>query len=190
MPHLLRPPHSLNTYGSTFMTDAVVEKDAGNIPGTAPDKRRKLLIVGGIVAAVALCAVGAYYFLKPKSATEDVKPVAGQAAPKATQKLWLYLPMDTFTVNLRDAEQERFLQATINLEIADSATVEAIKLQMPSIRNRVLLLLSSKTSEDLMPREGKEKLSAEIATELRKSLEGATASKGVEQVLFSHFVIQ
>jgi flagellar protein FliL len=61
---------------------------------------------------------------------------------------------------------------------------------MPTIRNRVLLLLSSKAVEELVTREGKEKLAAEIAAEVRKSLDGPEPTKGLEQVLFSHFVIQ
>lgn len=150
-----------------------------------PAKSRKLLIIVVIVAIVVLGGGAAYYFLSRKPAADGAK-IAEKSVPRQP----MYLPMDTFTVNLRDADQERFLQVTINLELADAATVDALKVQLPSIRSRLLLLLSSKTSEDLLPREGKEKLSAEIAVELRKSLESATASKGVEQVLFSHFVIQ
>ena len=172
------------------MSEAVAAKDSAGSPGPVPGKSRKMLMVGVAVAVLAIGGGGAYYFLKPKPAADDAKGADGHGAAKAPSKHLLYLPMDTYTVNLRDSEQERYLQATINLEVADSATVESIKLQMPSIRNRVLLLLSSKTSQELMTREGKETLSAEIAAELRKSLEGASATKGVEQVLFSHFVIQ
>lgn len=172
------------------MSEAVAAKDSAGSPGPVPGKSRKMLMVGVAVAVLAIGGGGAYYFLKPKPAADDAKGADGHGATKAASKHLLYLPMDTYTVNLRDSEQERYLQATINLEVADSATVESIKLQMPSIRNRVLLLLSSKTSQELMTREGKETLSAEIAAELRKSLDGASATKGVEQVLFSHFVIQ
>lgn len=150
-----------------------------------PAKSRKVRIIGVIVAIAVLGGGAAYYFLSRKPPADDRK-----TAQKVVHKIPVYLPMDTFTVNLRDADQERFLQVTINLELADTATVDALKVQLPSVRSRLLLLLSSKTSEDLLPREGKEKLSAEIALELRRSLEGTTASKGLEQVLFSHFVIQ
>jgi len=148
-------------------------------------KSRKLLIIGVIVSIAVLGSGAAYYLASRKPPTDD-----GKTVEKAVHKHPVYLPMDTFTVNLHDADQERFLQVTINLELTDTATVEALKVQMPSIRSRLLLLLSSKTAADLLPREGKEKLSAEIAVELRKSLVSATVSKGLEQVLFSHFVIQ
>ncbi|MEQ1515224.1 MAG: flagellar basal body-associated protein FliL [Usitatibacteraceae bacterium] len=171
------------------MSDAAAAK--GPAPSeAAPGKSRKMLFAGAAVAILALGGGGAYYFLKPKPVADDGKGADAHAAAPAAAKHVVYLPMDTFTVNLRDPEQERYLQSTINLELADTATADALKLQMPSVRNRVLLLLSSKTSQELMTREGKELLSAEIAAELRKTLGGNSPTKGVEQVLFSHFVIQ
>lgn len=155
--------------------------------GTAvKPKGKKMLVI--IIAAVVLLGgggAGAYFMLRKPHAEESKA-----AAEKPVHKKMVYLPMDTFTVNLRDADQERFLQVTINLELADNLVAEALKQQMPAVRNHVLLLLSNKTSADLQPREGKEKLANEIADEMRKSLEGTTPTKGVEQVLFSHLVIQ
>jgi flagellar protein FliL len=151
----------------------------------AAGKSRKLLFAGIAVAVLALAGGAAYYFLSHKAPADDTK-----VAEKTPKKHPVYMPLDTFTVNLHDAENEHFLQTIINLELADAATMDALKQQMPSVRNRILLLLSGKTSQDLMPREGKEKLAVEIATELRKTLEGAGPNKGLEQVLFSHFVIQ
>jgi len=153
--------------------------------GAAKPKSKKMLII--IAAAVSLAGGGAgAYFMTQKSKPAESKAAADKPLPKPMT----YLPMDTFTINLRDTDQERFLQVTINLEVADATVADALKQQMPSLRNRVLLLLSSKTAADLQPREGKEKLASEIAEELRKSLDGTTPTKGVEQVLFSHLVIQ
>jgi flagellar protein FliL len=170
------------------MSTAVAAKGPEGEPDSKKGKSKKL-----IIAAAAIFALGggggAYYFLKPKPVTDDAK--SGDAhAVKAAPKQLVYLPMETFTVNLRDADKEHFLQVIISLEVADTSIVESIKQQMPSMRNRVLMLLSSKGSEDILPREGKELLAAEIAAELRKTLGGAGPNKGLEQVLFTHFVIQ
>ena len=146
----------------------------------------KLLIPAAIGAVLALGGAGGGYFYARKAPDH----VAPSVPDKVVRKVMVYLPMETFTVNLRDGDQERYLQATINLEVAEAKIADSLKEQMPSIRNRVLLLLSSKGAEDLMKREGKEKLATEIAEELRKTLEGTSPSKGLEQVLFSHFVIQ
>jgi flagellar FliL protein len=150
----------------------------------AAGKSRKMLIIGVVVLVVALGG-GGYYFMSHKNVAEGAK-----AAEKAPPKQLQYLPLDTFTVNLNDEGQERYLQISINLELIDLATAEAIKRQMPSVRNKILLQLSSKSAENLLSREGKEKLASELAEEMRKSLEGASPNKGLEQVLFSQFVIQ
>ena len=149
-----------------------------------PAKSKKLLIIGAITALLLCCGGAAYFFLH-KSHADEAKP-----AEAAAHKQPVYLPLETFTVNLRDADQERFLQVIINLEVTDNAVVDAFKKQMPAVRSHILLLLTSKTSAELVPREGKEKLSAEIATDLRALLEGPDAGKGLGQVLFTHFVIQ
>jgi flagellar protein FliL len=164
-------------------------------------KGKLLLIVGGVVAALLLGGAAAYFVFGNKPQAEEVAKggkagakgeakAAEKADPHGAAKKLVYAPMDTFTVNLHDADREHFLQTTINLEVVDASTAEIIKQQMPAIRNRVLLLLSSKGVEELTTREGKEKLATEIAVEVRKSLDGAGETKGLEQVLFSHFVIQ
>ncbi len=150
----------------------------------AAGKSRKMLMIGAAVLVLAIGG-GGYYFMSHKNAAESPK-----AAEKAPPKQLQYLPLDTFTVNLNDTGQERYLQVTINLELIDAATAEALKRQMPSLRNKVLLHLSSKAADELLSREGKEKLATELADEMRKSLEGTSPTKGLEQVLFSQFVIQ
>lgn len=164
----------------------------------APKKsKRKLMLIAGATAVLVVAGAATFFLLGNKPAPEEpakdgkaaAKPAVKASAPGVPKKL-LYAPMETFTVNLRAADSEHFLQTIINLEVADAPTAETIKQQMPAIRNRVLLLLSSKAVDELVTREGKEKLATEIAAEVRKSLDGPGPTKGLEQVLFSHFVIQ
>jgi len=144
----------------------------------------KLFAIIGIVVALLLGGGGTWFFMGKKAAPEHADE------HKAPAKKSTFTPMETFTVNLRGNDQERFLQTTVTLETSDKQAEDAIKAQMPAIRNRVLLLLSSKDANELLTREGKEKLAAEIATEVRKNLDGPAPTRGLEQVLFSHFVIQ
>jgi flagellar FliL protein len=61
---------------------------------------------------------------------------------------------------------------------------------MPEIRNRILLLLTSKTAADLSPLSGKQQLSGEIIDEIRKTLDSEMLREEVMDVLFTSFVIQ
>jgi flagellar FliL protein len=201
----LQPKKSKSRIMPQDATEAVSDSD----PQPEKGKNRKLLTIGAIATLLALGSSGAIYFYAHQPAADDnsaagkvsLKPaekVSPKPVEKAPQKIvekvprkpMIYVPMETFTVNLRNSVQERYLQVTMNLEVADNAAAESLKDQMPSIRNRVLLMLSSKEAEDLMTREGKEKLSAEVAAELRKLLDGTSPGKGLEQVLFSQFAIQ
>ncbi|MBS0609399.1 MAG: flagellar basal body-associated FliL family protein [Comamonadaceae bacterium] len=183
----------------------------------APAKSKKLII---IVAALALLLVagGAAAWLllaKRHGGDEEEAPAhAAQAAPSKTPPT--FLPMENMVVNLADPGGDRFAQVGITLELADAKTAELIKTYMPSIRSAVLLLVSQRGTDELLTRDGKEKLAVDIRREVSRPL-GFTVPKPrkrpvkrepddededdapprarvdnnpVRQVLFSNFIIQ
>lgn len=100
-----------------------------------------------------------------------------------------FLPFETFTVNLMPDPDEKFLQLDLTIEVKDAALADQMKAQMPALRNRVLMLLTSKKASDISTPEGKTALSEELLTELKKPFKGKKPLK-VKQVLFTSFVIQ
>ena len=76
-----------------------------------------------------------------------------------------FLPLDPFVVNLADRDADRYAQVGITLELDSPAFADQIKAYMPAIRNAVLMILAQKTSRELLDREGKEQLAAEIQRE-------------------------
>jgi flagellar FliL protein len=125
-----------------------------------------------IVAAVVLLAggMGGTWFYMNKqhaaAASED-EPVA--RAPEARHAP-TYLPLESMVVNLADAGGERFAQIGVTLDIENEKTAEQIKTFMPAIRSSVLMLVSQRTSEELLKRDGKEKLAADIVAEVSQAL--------------------
>lgn len=154
------------------------EQDAA--PAPAKGKSKKLILIAAIVMLAAGGGGAGWYFTqKPKAEGQPEAPV--KKAPP------VFVNLDSFTVNL--ADQDRFLQVGIVYEVDGSETAEAMKTQMPVIRSRILLLLSSKTVEMLTSVDGKQKLAEELLIEARAPL----APKGEEtvgKVHFSAFVIQ
>lgn len=172
---------------------------------TAPagkPKRGKLLIIVG--AALALAGAGggaaAYFMLGKKDATEvaaddegeAADPPAGKKAKKPKKKTGapVFVELDMFTANLRDPEADRFIQVKLVAEVKDAAAGEMLKSMMPAVRNEVLLLLGSKEAKDVATREGKERLAGEIVAAANKTLEGTPAAGGVENVNFTHIIVQ
>lgn len=137
-----------------------------------PAKKRlskKLLIIVAVVLLLLLAGGGAAYVLSQRHAVDEngdeVEAVSKEPAPAPT-----FLPIDTMVVNLADPGGERFAQVGITLELADAKTAELIKQFMPSIRSSVLLLISQKTSDELLSREGKNKLAHDILREVSRPL--------------------
>jgi flagellar FliL protein len=125
-----------------------------------PKKKGKMGLIIGVVAVVlAAGGGGGWYFMQSK--TKD--PAAAEAqAKKAAAKARVFLPLDPFTVNLT-GEEERFAQVGITLEVANAEATEEIKAVMPAVRNRLLLLISSKQARELLTLEGKQALAKQIA---------------------------
>lgn len=155
---------------------------------SAPSKKRnrgKLLRIAVALAIATGVGVGGWFYLNPKA--EDPNATAATEPKKQPT----FLPIDQFTVNLPGAGGDHFLQIAFTLELADAKTIEDIKQLMPVIRGRLLLLLASKTVEDLSSTAGKQKLVVDILAESRAPLaNGSSPSKGIENVHFSAFVIQ
>lgn len=111
----------------------------------------------------------------------------GHADPKTALT---FVPFETFTVNLLPDPDEKFLQLDLTMEVKGAELAEKLKTQMPALRNRVLLLLTSKKASDISTPEGKAQLSQELLEELKKPLGGHGKKLKITQVLFTSFVIQ
>lgn len=118
---------------------------------------------------------------------EAAEESGGHADPKTALT---FVPFETFTVNLLPDPDDKFLQLDLTMEVKGAELAEKLKTQMPALRNRVLLLLTSKKASDIATPEGKAQLSEELLTELKKPLGGHGKPLKITQVLFTSFVIQ
>jgi flagellar FliL protein len=143
-----------------------------------PKKGKKKLIV--ILAVVLLLALagggGAVFFMKKKAADaaaaaedDDGEREAAEAAARrkehAAKHPPVFVPLEPFVVNLSDKESDRYAQIGVTLEVEDLKFAEEMKAYMPAIRNGILMVLSHKTSAQLLSREGKIALAKEIMRE-------------------------
>ena len=177
-------------------------------PAPAKGGRKKLIVIVGVLLAVLLAGGGAgVIWLKHRAQAqleaEDADADGAEARPPAKHEASapVFVPLDSFTVNLADREADRYAQVGISLELNDPKTAEQIKLFMPAIRNNILMVLSHKRSADLMERAGKEQLAAEVQRETERALgvepapPGAKkppnpATRPIRSVQFSNFIIQ
>ena len=179
----------------------------------SPAKSKKMLIIA-VAAVLVLALIGgvAWYFLaKQKAPAEDGEEVVVHAVePKGPPT---FMPLDNMVVNLADPGGEKVAQIGITLELADSKATEKVKMYLPAIRSGILILISQRTAEELLQREGKEKLAEDILTEAsrhflaeegppkakskkdsdkakKKDAKKAAPDGPVRGVLFSSFIVQ
>jgi len=156
--------------------------------GEAPKKgSKKLIIIGAAVAVLLAGGGGAFFMMKKKADAEAAAAAEGEdgeaehAAPAKQAKKPehgkdehkgppTFVPLDPFIVNLADKEGERFAQIGVSLQVDDPKVGEEMKGYMPAIRNSVLLILSHKTSAELLSIEGKQKLAEEIRRDAARAM--------------------
>jgi flagellar FliL protein len=174
-------------------------------------KKKLLLIIGLAVALVAVSIGGTVFALKmlspaPAATAEKAAETEKEEPPLAPAIYFEMTP--NFTINFNVNGRQRYLQAAITLLYRDPTLEELLKLHMPAIRNGLVMLLSGKSFEELQTNDGKETLKAEaleiINNQLKKEQEALVKKEegedaeegeekklpGVEQVLFTNFVMQ
>ncbi|MEO8248558.1 MAG: flagellar basal body-associated FliL family protein [Burkholderiales bacterium] len=140
----------------------------------APEKPKgklKFVVLGLVFLLLAAGGAGGAWFYLGKqnheSGGEHAAAPAPEHRPSATPT---YMPLETMVVNLADPGGERVAQIGVTLDIESDKIAAQIKTMLPAIRSRMLMLVSQRSSTELLKRDGKEKLADDIAAEISRSL--------------------
>lgn len=158
-------------------------KPAGE--GGAKPKKAKLIILVVIAVLVIGGGGGAAWFLLmgSKKSTDQHK----EEKPKPP----VFVSLERKTYNLPSADgTDHYLMVAVDVKVEDQLVAEKVKLHMPEILNGMLMLISSKSVEELATLAGKKKLSAEIAKVVNEPMHLKEGEKGASEALFTEFVIQ
>ena len=154
-------------------------------PAVAAAPRKKLLIIiAGAVLALGLAGGGAaWFFMSGKKNTAEHKQVKKISPP-------VFVAIEPFTVNLQPENGEQYLQLSFSLQMESPEQVELVKQNMPKVRSRLLMLLSSKKGSELITSDGKQQLAAEIIGQIKQPFAAGGPQQDVMEVLFTSFIIQ
>jgi flagellar FliL protein len=177
---------------ATAKPKAAPAADAAAAPAGS---KKKLIVI--IAAAVLLLGGGggaAWFFMHGSGDAA----AAHDESPKETKKKKKkdsaakpeYVPVEPFTVNLQPETGEQYLQVQFTLQVGGAEQATLIKDNMAIVRNRVLLLLSSKKASEISTLEGKQQLAAEIEAVINDPFEKEGDEQDVTDVLFTSFIIQ
>lgn len=169
------------------------EKTEEEVKKEAPKKGGKLkLIIILLVVLAVLGGGGTFAWFKFIAPAIGVGEETGQKGAKKAEpeKPELFsgpmYPLDSFIINLAGEGGKRFLKLTLELELDNENLNAEITANLPKIKDSILILLSSKTFEDIYMVEGKFKLRDEITARINRFL----ITGHIRNVYFTEFVIQ
>ena len=135
--------------------------------------------VGGTIFALKLMTPPAEEMPAEEAVVEDVKEPA------------IYYPIKPAIIaNFGYKGRQRYAQVDVTLLIRDESVISAIELHAPLITNALVLTIGGQMYNELQTAEGKELLRQQCLQELQKILEKEIGKPGIEQVLFTNFVMQ
>lgn len=154
------------------------------------------LVVGGATLAGTYVLVGTMVSEQIAALNaetgEEEEDVEIEAEPLEPPQ---YFPMDPkFVVSFNDQQDTRFMQFSLEVMTRDSEVLKQLEAHMPAIRSSLLMLFGAQSYEQMVTREGKEKLLTEVTedinTSLQKILGQQKSSTAVEAAYFDSFIIQ
>jgi flagellar FliL protein len=162
----------------------------------APQKPVLLLLVVVInmlvMISVAMILWTSYKAEKAKPKLQDI--VAGEqqdmnkkaadvdAGEDVVGKL---VPMETFLVNLAGTRGNKLVKIDMELEVDGPKVVDELDKRKPQMRDIIIILLSSKTYDQVTTREGKENL----RTEVKETINSFLGKGKIKKVYFTNFII-
>lgn len=171
--------------------DDQTEEQNENVKDTRVGKKRIALLALAGLLIVALSVGGTLVAVKlfgPDTTEESEQaPASGEALPKPA----IYYPIKPpITASFSVRGRQRYLQAEITLMMREDDALSAVELHQPMLRNALVMIINGATYEEIQTAEGKELLRQQCLQELRRLLEQEIGKPGIEQVLFTNFVMQ
>lgn len=170
---------------------AAADDGAGSGAAAKGSKKKLIIIIVGALLLAAIGAGAAWFFMGKAQGGQDGHATAAPPPPKVDlSKPPVFLQMEPFTVNLQPENGEQYLQVAFTLQVADQSQVDYLKMYMPLLRSRILLLLASRKASEIGTAEGKQKLQTDILAEVTKPFVPNAPPQSASGVFFTSFVIQ
>jgi flagellar FliL protein len=171
---------------------AAVESAHGAGPGGSGQKPI-LLIALAVINMLVVVGVGfMLYQGRKKDAAEPkiehvIKGEAEEQHKEETEEkkfVGKVVPLETFIINLAGTKGRKVAKVNMELELKGEKVAEEIDKRKAQIRDVIIILLSSKTYEEVSTREGKDALRNEIKDTLNSFL----VQGKISNVFFTEFI--
>ena len=144
-----------------------------------------------IIIVVALLAIGggAAFFLM---GGEEANPeTSTQAEPEVeVDQEPIYFPLaPAFVVNYEHDGRVRYVQMELQIMSYQQEALDKVEVNMPAVRNSLIMLFGAQSFDELRTVEGKEKLRQDVKSTIQKAVK-LKGSLKIDDVYFTTFVMQ
>ena len=184
------------------MAEEEAEEEGGEAAGEEEKKGLPIKLILIVVGVLAL-AGGGYFaytnFFQEEAVEESAEGGKegeegeegedgedGEKKEELPPDVGVMFTMDPFVVNLAGSKGKRFLKVTTTLELSSPEVNPEFEENLQKITDSILVLLSSKSFEDVYSVQGKFKLKDEITTRVNRFL----VVGHVKDAYFTEFIVQ
>ncbi len=159
-------------------------------PAAATGSKSYLLIALVIINMVVVLGVGYMLYKNSQKPTPTLDQVI-EGVPKDNKtdqqtldEVGKVIPLETFIVNLAGSKGRKVLKVNMELEVKGVDVIQEIDNRKAQIRDFIIIILSSKTYDEVSTKEGKDFLRNEIKDQVNSFL-----SKGkIMNVYFTELI--
>lgn len=149
-------------------------------------KKRPIMLFIIIAVLLVLASAAGAYFVFSGSEDKDSDVVAEVVEPKA-----IYFALNPkFKTNYQVDGRPRLFQIGMTLVTREQDVIDALMIHGPSIKSRLVILLSGQQAENLQTPEGRELLRVKCLSAVQEIMNKEIGKPGIEKVLFTDFVMQ
>ncbi len=169
------------------------DEDADNAEQSADEgkkKKKKLFIMIGVAVLLMSISIGGTLLAVKLLSSDSGKDVAEETADEEDEEgeedaeevgieaapAIYYTMTPNFTVNFSVDGRQRYLQAEITLMYRNPEVDSLLLLHMPAIRNQLVMLLSTKSFDELQNPDSREKLKVESLQAIQSILDKENAA--------------
>jgi flagellar FliL protein len=154
--------------------------------------KKLITVVILLIFIVISAAIGAVYYLTQESTpstttTQQQKSAETNNQDETLSQIGPLYPLAPITVNLRNQnDKDVYLKITLSLELNNKLLANELDAKNAVIRDKIILILSSKTVDGLSSTMGK----AEVCNTIKDTLNAMFTDGQIRHVYIVNFVIQ
>lgn len=157
-----------------------------------PAKSKLMIMVGAGVAAVIVLGAGLFFFLRsPGDHAASGAEASVQTDPKKAANVEIYYSITPpFIINFQTLGRIRYMQISVDVMSRDPRAIKVMENDLPLIKNNLLALFDAQDFDVMATPQGRQALREAALGEVQKIMVSKIGVPGIEEVLFTSFILQ